>query len=161
MGTLKAELDAVYGRRWRLLLLWYLEGAAAFAACWALFRGGSPRSALTVLAYLVLCGAALCLPAHALGLGLRQVGATRASRRSALQLLFALAAAATVAALSTERGWAAIVCILLLGDTLWALELEHRGGPVPNRRQAYGAAAAGAPQAPWPPDRDQAGKYAG
>ena len=50
----------------------------------------------------------------------------RAYRRLALQSSLALAAAATVATLSTQRGWAAIVCILLVGNALWALELELR-----------------------------------
>ncbi|MFA4965667.1 MAG: hypothetical protein WC709_08555 [Thermoleophilia bacterium] len=126
MGTLNGEIAAVYGRRWRLHLLWYLEGATAFAACWAYFTHGSPRAAFTVLAYLALCGAALALPGHALRLSLRRLGAAPAARRVALQLLFAFAAAAIIAALSTGRSRAAIVCILLLGSTLWGLELEQR-----------------------------------
>jgi NhaP-type Na+/H+ or K+/H+ antiporter len=126
MRTPGPQFTAVYGRRWRLFLLWYVEICAAGAAVWALTGDARPRTLLVAFAYFLLCGAALALPAHVLRHLLTTAGVPPAYRRLALQLLLAFAAAATAATLSTAQGWAAIVFILLVGDTLWALELELR-----------------------------------
>ena len=125
MRTLESHITAACGRRWRLLL-WYIEACIAGAAIWALARDARPQTLVTALAYGLLCGAALALPAHLLRLCLTGMRVSPTHRRLALQLFLAFAAAATTATLSTERGWAASVCILLAGNALWALELELR-----------------------------------
>lgn len=119
-------MTAIYGRRWRLVLLWYLEACIAAAALWAVAADRPPRSALTVACYLALCGAALTGPGHIVRALCRAAGLSAARRRLVLQLFLALTAAATAATLSTQRGWSAIVCILMLGSALWALELDLR-----------------------------------
>jgi NhaP-type Na+/H+ or K+/H+ antiporter len=120
------QITALYGRRWRLILLWYVEGCAAGAGVWTLTHDARPQTFVAAFAYFLLCGAALALPAHILRHLLTTAGVPPAYRRLALQLLLAFAAAATAATLSTAQGWAAIVFILLVGDALWALELELR-----------------------------------
>jgi len=134
MRILGTQIAEIYGRRWRLFLLWYIEACAAGAAVWALTEDARPRALLTALAYLLLCGAALALPAHILRLLVTALRASPAYRRLALQLFLAFAASATAAALSTARGWAAIICILLVGNALWALELELRAEAAENAR---------------------------
>jgi hypothetical protein len=124
--SLGTQITEVYGHRWQLVLLWYVEVCIAGAAIWALTDGGRPRALLAALAYLLLCGAALAVPAHALRLLLTVLPVSPAHRLLALQLFLGFAAAATSATLSSEEGWAAIICILLIGDALWALELELR-----------------------------------
>jgi len=136
MRALGTQIADVYGHRWRLLLLWYVEACTAGAAFWALAEDARPRALLAALAYFLLCGAALALPAHILRLFLTTLRARPAYRRLALQLFLAFAAAATTATLSTERGWAAIVCILLVGNALWALELDLRAEAAENARGA-------------------------
>ena len=126
MRTLGNQIADVYGRRWRLFLLWYIEACVAGAAVLALAEGAGPRALLAALAYFLLCGVALALPAHILRLLMMALRVPPARRRLALQLFLAYAAAATAATLSTQRGWAAIVCILLIGNALWALDLELR-----------------------------------
>lgn len=106
--------------------LWYAESCLAFAAVWALLGDRSPRTFLEVAAFLLLCGAALTLPAHALRTALLRGGVGDPKRLKALEVFLVLAAGGAAAALSTEHGWAAIVCILLIGNALWALELESR-----------------------------------
>lgn len=133
MRTLGTQITDVYGHRWQLSLLWYLEAGAAF---WALAEDARPCALLTALDYFLLCGAALALPAHILRLLLTTLRLPPAYRRLALQLFLAFAAAATSATLSTERGWAASVCILLVGNALWALELELRAEAAENARGA-------------------------
>jgi hypothetical protein len=129
MSTLGTQVATIYGHRWRLALLWFVEACAVGAAFWTLAEDPRPRTLLTALAYFLLCGAALALPAHVLRLLLTALPISRAYRLLALQLFLAFAAATTTAALSTERGWTAIVCILLVGNALWALELELRVEP--------------------------------
>lgn len=136
MRTLGTQITDVYGHRWQLSLLWHLEAGAAGAAFWALAEDARPCVYLTALAYFLLCGAALALPAHILRLLLTTLRLPPAYRRLALQLLLAFAAAATSATLNTERGWAASVCILLVGNALWALELELRAQAAENARGA-------------------------
>jgi hypothetical protein len=136
MHTVGTQIAGVYGHRWRLVLLWYVEVCIAGAAIWALTDGGRPRALLTALAYLLLCGAALALPAHILRLLLTALPVSPACRRLALQLFLAFGAGATSATLSTDRGWAAIICILLIGDALWALELELRAEAAETAREA-------------------------
>jgi hypothetical protein len=126
MSTLGSQIATIYGQRWRLSLLWFVEACAVGAAFWALAEDPRPHALLTALAYFLLCGAALVVPAHMLRLLLTALPVSPAYRLLALQLSLAFAAATTTAALSTERGWAAIVCILLVGNALWALELELR-----------------------------------
>ena len=126
-GAVDNAIDKPFGRHWCLLALWCAEGSAAAAALWTLSHGHHPGDMIRVLAYLLLCAAALLTPGHVLRAGLR--GAAPRRRRSALQLFLALSAAGVAASLSTGHGWAAIVCILLLGDALWALELDLRAGP--------------------------------
>jgi hypothetical protein len=106
--------------------LWYAESCLAFAAVWALMSDRTPRTFLEVAAFMLLCGAALTVPAHALRAALLRAGAGAASRLRVLEVLLVLAAGGAAAALSTAHGWAAIVCILLVGNALWALELESR-----------------------------------
>lgn len=117
-------IDRPFGHAWRVVALWTAEGCAALAAAWALAGGRDPKAMIGALGYLLLCGVALLVPAHALRAGL--AGASARRRRSALQLVLALSAAAVAGSLSTGHGWAGIVFILLLGDALWALELELR-----------------------------------
>ena len=117
-------IDRPFGRGWRLLALWYVEASVAAAAVWSLTHERDPVSMAVVLAYLLLCGAVFLTPAHLVRSGLKRCAPGR--RRSILQVLLALSAAAVAAALSTAHGWAAIVLILLLGNALWALELELR-----------------------------------
>ena len=136
MRTLGTQITDVYGHRWQVVLLWYVEACAAGAAIWALADGGRPHTLLTALAYLLLCGATLALPAHVLRVLLMALPVSAAYRRLALQLFLAFAAAATSATLSTDRGWAAIICILLIGNALWALELELRLEAAENAREA-------------------------
>jgi hypothetical protein len=126
MRSLEAQLRAVYGRRWPVFLLWYAEACLAASALWSLSRGSSPLVALSSFAFLMACGVALAIPCHVLRLAMLVAGASPRLRRVAMQLLLAVSASATAAALSTERGWAAIICILLVGDALWALDLELR-----------------------------------
>jgi hypothetical protein len=126
MRTLGTQITIIYGRRWRLTLLWFVEACAVGAVFWALAEDPRPHALLTALAYFLVCGAALALPAHTLRLLLTALPVAPSYRLLALQLFLAFAAAATTAALSTERGWAAIVCILLVGNALWALDLELR-----------------------------------
>jgi hypothetical protein len=116
----------VFGRRWRLCALWYGEAAAAAAALWALMHGGGWRAALTTLLYLLVCGAALTVPGQALRAFATAVHAGPRSRRLLLHALFVFSAAASAAALSTANVPAAVVFLLLLGNALWALELESR-----------------------------------
>ena len=104
--------------------LWYAESCLAFAAVWALMSDHAPRTFLEVAAFMLLCGAALTVPAHALRAALLRTGA--AVRLRVLEVFLVLAAGGAAAALSTARGWAAIVCILLVGNALWALEMEAR-----------------------------------
>ena len=122
--TQTATADA--GRKPGLYGLWYVEASLAFAAVWALLSGGAPGTLLAVVAYLLVCGAALTLPAHALRLALARAGVRHALRVRVLEVFLVMVAAATAATLSTDRGWAAIVYILLIGNALWALELEQR-----------------------------------
>ena len=136
MHTVGTQITGVYGHRWRLVLLWYVEVCIAGAAILALTHGGRPHTLLTVLAYLLLCGAALALPAHILRVLLTALPVSPAYRRLALQLFLAFGAAATSATLSTDRGWAAIICILLIGNALWALELELRAEAAESAREA-------------------------
>ena len=126
MQALDAHLTGLLGRRWKWLVLWYAEACVAVAAIWALSQGVDVRAVALAYAYLMCCGAALSVPGHALRLGLAHIGVTAPRRRAALQILLAFAAALTAATLGTARGWAAIVCILLTGSALWALEMEAR-----------------------------------
>ncbi len=136
MSTLEAHIAAVYGRRWRLIALWYVEGCAAAAALWALAHGQTAVAILPALAFLLTCGAALTLPGHALRLVLLVAAVRDAGRRLAMELMLVVTAAATAAALSAQQGWAAIVCILLVGNSLWALELELRTNSLAPRHLA-------------------------
>ena len=104
--------------------LWYAESCLAFAGVWALTSDRTPRTFLEVATFMLLCGAALTVPAHALRAALVRAGAV--TRLRVLEAFLVLAAAGTAAAISTDRGWTAIVCILLIGNALWALELELR-----------------------------------
>lgn len=133
MQALDAHLTGLLGRRWKWFVLWYAEACVAVAAVWALTQGADLRGVALACAYLICCGVALSVPGHALRLGLARLGVTASRRRTALQILLALAAALTAATLGTARGWAAIVCILLTGSALWALEVEARSeaGPPP------------------------------
>ncbi|HZL63744.1 MAG TPA: hypothetical protein VFD50_02190 [Thermoleophilia bacterium] len=115
---------ATTGRKPWVYALWYVESCLAFAAVWALVSDRTPRTFLDVAAFLLLCGAALTVPAHALRAALLRAGA--AVRLRVLEVFLVLAAGGAAAALSTARGWAAIVCILLVGNALWALEMESR-----------------------------------
>jgi len=54
------------------------------------------------------------------------VGLSPDLRRKTLQVLLALSAGATAATLGASLGWGAILCILLTGNTLWALEMDLR-----------------------------------
>jgi hypothetical protein len=126
MRALAAKIAEIYGRRWWVFALWYLEACAMVAALYTVARGGLPQDMLAPLLFLVACGTALALPAHALRLGLTALAASAGTRRLALQLFLAICAAATAASLSVQQGWAAIICILLVGDALWALELDLR-----------------------------------
>ena len=104
--------------------LWYAESCLAFAAVWALMSDHAPRTFLEVAAFMLLCGAALTVPAHALRAALLRASA--AVRLRGLEVFLVLAAGGAAATLSTAHGWAAIVCILLVGNALWALEMESR-----------------------------------
>ena len=126
MSALEAHITAVYGRRWRFVAVWYLEGCVGVAALWALTHGHTLLATLPPLAFLVTCGAALTIPGHALRLVMLAAGLRGAIRCLATQIMLAVTAAATAAALSSQQGWVAIVCILLVGNSLWALELELR-----------------------------------
>ena len=106
--------------------LWYAESCLAFAALWTLLGDHAPRTLLAVAAFLLLCGVALAVPAHALRAALSRAGVRAGRRLKALESFLVLAAGGTAAALSTAHGWAAIICILLVGDALWALEMESR-----------------------------------
>jgi len=137
MRTLGTQIPDVYGHGGHLSLLWYLEACAAGAAFRALAEDARPRALLTALAYSLLCGAALALPAHILRLLLTTLRLPPAYHRLALQLFLAFAAAAASATLNTESGWAAIVCILPVGgNASWALELELRAEAAENARGA-------------------------
>ncbi len=81
---------------------------------------------LTAVVYLGLCAAALTLPGAALRTAAAAVGLGPSRRRFVLQLYLALSAGAVAAALGTQRGWAAVVAILLTGNALLALEMEAR-----------------------------------
>ncbi len=132
MQALDAHLTGLLGRRWKWLVLWYAEACVAVAAIWALSQGADLRGVTLAFTYLICCGVALTVPGHALRLGLARLGLTAPRRRTALQTLLALAAALTAATLGTARGWSAIVCIMLTGSALWALEMEARSaGPPP------------------------------
>jgi hypothetical protein len=113
-------------RRPWLYALWYCEGCLAAAAIWALLSDRAPATLVQATAFLILCGAALAVPAHALRTLLIRRGARDGVRVRLLEAFLVLAAAGTAAALSTAHGWGAIVCILLIGNALWALELESR-----------------------------------
>ena len=117
---------ATTGRKPWVYALWYAESCLAFAAVWALMSDRAPRTFLEVAAFLLLCGAALIVPAHALRAALLRAGAGAAVRLKLLEAFLVLAAGGTAAALSTAHGWAAIFCILLIGNALWALEMESR-----------------------------------
>ncbi len=120
-----AATAAVPHRTW-IYALWYIESCLAFAAVWALLGDRTPRTFLEAAAFLLLCGAALTLPAHVLRAGMLRRDVRGARRIKTLEVLLVLAAGGVAAALSTAHGWAAIVCILLVGNALWALELEGR-----------------------------------
>jgi hypothetical protein len=117
-------------KRW-LYALWYAEACLAVAAVWAELSDRAPHTLLEVVAFLLLCGAALTMPARTLRALLMRGRVRGGLRLRGLELFLVLAAAGTAAALSTAHGWAAVVCILLVGNALWALELEwraaHRG----------------------------------
>jgi len=104
--------------------LWYAESCLAFAGVWTLMSDHTPRTFLAAAAFMLLCGAALTVPAHALRAALVRAGA--GARLRVLEAFLVLAAGGAAAALSTAHGWAAIFCILLIGNALWALELESR-----------------------------------
>jgi hypothetical protein len=106
--------------------LWYAESCLAFAAVCTLLGDHAPRTLLAVAAFLLLCGVALAVPAHALRAVLLRAGVGGGRRLKALELFLVLATGGAAAALSTAHGWAAIVCILLIGNALWALEMEAR-----------------------------------
>ena len=117
---------ATSGRKPWVYGLWYAESCLAFAGVWALMSDRTPRTFLEVAAFLLLCGAALAVPAHALRAALLHAGAGAAVRLRVLEVFLVLAAGGAAAALSTAHGWAAILCILLIGNALWALEMESR-----------------------------------
>jgi hypothetical protein len=117
---------ATAGRVPWVYALWYAESCLAFAGVWTLMSDRTPRTLVEVAAFLLLCGAALTVPAHALRAALLRGGAGAATRLRTLEVFLVLAAGGAAAALSTARGWAAIVCILLVGNALWALEMESR-----------------------------------
>ena len=125
-STVSPSSAATAGRKPWVYVLWYAESCLAFAAVWTLMSDRTPRTLLEVAAFLLLCGAALTVPAHALRAALLRGGAVPVTRLRALEVFLVLAAGAAAAALSTARGWAAIVCILLVGNALWALEMESR-----------------------------------
>lgn len=111
-------------RRLWIYALWYAESCLAFAAVWTLLSDRTPRTFLEVATFMLLCGVALTVPAHALRAAL--LGVSAAVRLRVLEVFLVLAAGGAAAALSTAHGWAAIVCILLVGNALWALEMESR-----------------------------------
>jgi hypothetical protein len=115
---------ATPGRKPWIYALWYAESCLAFAAVWALMGDRAPRTFLEVAAFLLLCGAALTVPAHALRAALLRAGG--GVRLRVLEVFLVLATGGSAAALSTAHGWAAMVCILLVGNALWALEMEGR-----------------------------------
>lgn len=119
-------MTAVLGRRWRVYCLWYVEASAAVAAIWALATDPTPRTVAIAAGYLLLCATALTVPANAIRLVLRSAAVGRGWRLAALQTVLAISAAATAAAIANEQGWTAIVCILLVGNALWALEMDLR-----------------------------------
>jgi hypothetical protein len=127
MRTLSTRIAETYGGRWRVFALWYVEICLMVAALWALVHRATPASMVAPFAFLVLCGAVLALPSHALRLAMAAVGLRPSHRRLGLQFLLAFAAAATAASLSTQHGWAAIVSILLIGNALWGLDLDLHG----------------------------------
>jgi hypothetical protein len=118
--------NAATSRKPWVYALWYAESCLAFAAVWALMGDRTPHTFLDVAAFMLVCGAALSAPALALRAALLHAGAGAAARRRLLEGFLVLAAGGAAAALNTARGWAAIVCILLVGNALWALELESR-----------------------------------
>jgi hypothetical protein len=117
---------ATAGRKSWVYALWYAESCLAFAGVWALTSDRTARTLLEVAAFLLLCGAALTVPAHVLRAAQLRAGVAAATRLRVLEVFLVLAAAGTAAAISTDRGWTAIVCVLLIGNALWALELELR-----------------------------------
>jgi hypothetical protein len=123
-----------WGDRPWLPVLWLAEACIAVGAVVTLARGGAPRDMLVAVAYLILCAAALSLPGPLLRRALTGLGLGAERRRLVLQLYLAVAAGAVAATLGTQRGWAAVVAILLTGNAILTLELEAR---------AEGSAAAG------------------
>jgi hypothetical protein len=113
-------------RKRSVYALWYAESCLAFAAVWTLLGDHAPRTLLAVAAFLLLCGVALAVPGHALRAWMLRAGVGAGRRVKALEAFLVLAAGGAAAALSTAHGWAAIICILLVGDALWALEMESR-----------------------------------
>jgi hypothetical protein len=138
MRALEAQITALYGRRWPWLALWYLEGCLAVAAIWAVTHHAAPLATVPPFMFLLACGVALAIPFHAVRMGMMAAGLGARARRLALQLFLALSAAATAATLSVQQGWAAIIFILLVGNALWALELELRAGQAPSREPGTG-----------------------
>jgi len=116
---------AIRRKPW-IYALWYAESCLAFAAVWALLSDHAPRTVLEVAGFLLLCGAALALPARVLRTALLCRGVGAGWRLRVLESFLVLAAGGAAAALSTAHGWAAIICILLIGNALWALEMESR-----------------------------------
>jgi len=112
-------------RPW-LPVLWLAEACIAAGAIVTLARGGAPRDMLVAIAYLALCAAALSLPGPLLRRALRGLGLRPERRRLVLQLYLAVTAGAVAATLGTQRGWAAVVAILLTGNAILTLELEAR-----------------------------------
>lgn len=137
-------------KRPRLAALWAAEGCVAAAAVITLARGGGPRELLGAAAYLALCVAALLVPGPLLQRAAGALGLSPRRRRLALQLYLVLAAGAVAATLSTGRGWAAVVAVLLTGNALLALELESRGAFRVGAPPAEQGSAASRPQAPTP-----------
>ena len=125
-STATSSSDTPAGRKPWIYALWYAESCLAFAGVWTFMSDRTPRTFLEVAAFLLLCGVALSVPALALRAALLHVGAGARARIRSLEAFLVLAAGGAAAALSTARGWAAIVCILLVGNALWALELESR-----------------------------------
>jgi hypothetical protein len=125
-STASTPSAATAGRKPWVYALWYVESSLAIAGVWALMSDRAPRTLLDVATFLLLCGAALTLPAHALRAALLRFGAGSAVRIKMLEATLVLAAGGAAAALSAAHGWAAILCILLIGNALWALEAESR-----------------------------------
>ena len=125
-STASSSSDTSAGRKPWLYALWYVESCLAFAVVWTLMGDRTPRTLIEVAAFLLLCGAAFSAPALALRAALLRIGAGAGARVRSLEAFLVLAAGGAAAALSTASGWAAIVCILLVGNALWALEMEAR-----------------------------------